>query len=366
MTVFLPLSRLRVAAAAALVGATVAGLPAGSSAAGPAITALSSQASSSGFPVGVAVFDTANLGFGVNPTGTITFSLFDLDDPVCGQAPIFTSNVAVTGNGYYQSTTFVVNVAGTYRWVARYSGDANNKSAMSLCSNSGATVAVGKRTPTLSGDASTLDASGAATNTARVNGGGPSGPTGSVTFRLFGPGNQFCTGSPVFTSTKTVAGSASYTSDAFRPTASGTYQWLVTYSGDANNNATGTTCTDPANALEVASTTAASGTGSTGGSSASGAATPSGPSLTVSPVALRGSETLTVNWAGIRTPSSTDWVGLFAVGSDTVKVWKYTNGASAGSTTLRVPYGTVGGEHEVRLMANGTTSRLATAPVKVL
>ncbi len=328
----------------ALVVATVGGYQAGASAA-PAIPALSSQASPSGYPVGVAVYDTATLGFGVNPTGTITFSLFDLDDAVCGEAPIFTSNVAVTGNTNYTSASFRIDVAGTYRWVAQYGGDANNKPAMSLCSNSGAAVTVGKRMPTLTGDASTVDGAGAVTNTAVLNGGGPNGPTGSITFRLFGAGNQVCSGEPVFTSVRPVAGSGSYTSDPYRPTAGGSHQWLVSYGGDANNTGNGTSCTDPANTVQVSGGTA----------------------LTATPGAARGAEMVSVSWSGISGPTSTDWVGLAPAGANTaVKVWKYTNGASSGSLTLRVPSGTVGGNYEVRLMANGTTTRLATIPVKIL
>ncbi len=346
-------ARRAAAAAIALAVAGVMGLPGRASAHDapapaiplPATPALSSQASASGLPVGMPVFDTATLGFGRDPTGSITFSLFDRTDSACAGGPIFTSTVPVVGNGDYTSASVVIHVAGTYRWIARYSGDADNNPATSLCSNSGAAVAVAKRNPTLSGAASPVDASGALTDTATVNGGGPSGPTGTVTFRVFGPGNSVCSGPPVFTSTKPVSGSGSYLSDAFRAATGGVYQWVVTYSGDANNNAAGTVCTDPANTVQV----------------------PGGTSVTASPGSLRGSETLTVAWSGIPAPSTSDWVGLYPAGGSTVKVWKYLNTATgSGTTTLRVPFGTIGGAYEVRLLSNGTTTVLATAPVTVL
>src|SRR5436853_7191629 len=53
-------------------------------------------------------------------------NLYGPDDATCGGAVIFSSTVAVSGNGDYTSASFTANVAGTYRWVASYSGDANN------------------------------------------------------------------------------------------------------------------------------------------------------------------------------------------------------------------------------------------------
>ena len=90
--------------AVALVAAVVlAGLQSTAVAADLATPQLAGQASSSGFPVGVALFDSANLGLGNNPTGTITFRLYSPFDPSCAGAPVFTWNTAVNGNGYYQA-----------------------------------------------------------------------------------------------------------------------------------------------------------------------------------------------------------------------------------------------------------------------
>lgn len=101
----------------------------------------------------------------------------------------------------------------------------------------------------------TTTASGAVTvggtinDTATLSGG--VGPTGTITFQLFGPDNATCAGTPAFTSTRTVTGNGAYTSDSFSPSASGTYRWVAAYSGDANNNDAVTGCSDPAESVVV-------------------------------------------------------------------------------------------------------------------
>ncbi len=75
--------------------------------------------------------------------------------------------------------------------------------------------------------------------------GAGSTPTGTITFRAFGPGDTTCS-SPIFTSTVAVAGT-SVNSPRFTPAHAGTYIWQSTYSGDATYSAEGpTSCADPA------------------------------------------------------------------------------------------------------------------------
>ena len=52
---------------------------------------LWNQASPSGFPAGGQIYDSVNLGGGVNPTGTLTFTLFGPDNPTCAGPPLFTT-----------------------------------------------------------------------------------------------------------------------------------------------------------------------------------------------------------------------------------------------------------------------------------
>jgi len=68
------------------------------------------------------------------------------------------------------------------------------------------------------------------------------GPTGTITFRLYGPGDDTCAGPPAFTSTKTVSGNGGYPSDKFTPTMAGIYHWTARYSGDSNNAAVTKPC----------------------------------------------------------------------------------------------------------------------------
>src|SRR5438309_1325113 len=71
---------------------------------------------------GMRLTDSATLSGGFNPGGVITFSLFDPNNVV-----IDTETVTVSGNGTYTTPVgFVPNAAGTYQWVAAYSGDPNN------------------------------------------------------------------------------------------------------------------------------------------------------------------------------------------------------------------------------------------------
>ncbi|MFN2607087.1 MAG: beta-propeller fold lactonase family protein [Acidimicrobiales bacterium] len=94
-----------------------------------------------------------------------------------------------------------------------------------------------KPTPTVATQASPGNLLGAPVrDTATVSGG--SSPTGSVTFKLFSDAG--CA-TQVFTSTNPV-GAGSATSDAFTPTAAGTYRFIASYSGDANNNPVTSAC----------------------------------------------------------------------------------------------------------------------------
>ena len=66
-------------------------------------------------------------------------------------------------------------------------------------------------------------------------------PTGTITFRLYGPSNTSCSGAGLFTSKVSVNGDGPYTSGPFTPTDAGTYRWVVSYSGDDNNHPAGPT-----------------------------------------------------------------------------------------------------------------------------
>jgi hypothetical protein len=90
--------------------------------------------------------------------------------------------------------------------------------------------------------ADTITIGGSVTDTATLSGG--NNPTGTITFKVYGPDDATCSGAVVFTSTVTVNGNGSYTSGAFTPQAVGTYRWIASYSGDAKNTASSGACGD--------------------------------------------------------------------------------------------------------------------------
>jgi hypothetical protein len=243
-----PRKALSLSAAVAVLGSVIVVWPAS---AGSTI-AISQQASPSGFTVGALIFDVATLGGGANPTGTITFTLYGPGDTTCASS-IFQSPITVSGNGNYQSGDFTANEAGTYQWVASYGGDDNNPAVSTACGDVAGQVGVGKASPAFSTTASpSVPANGQIFDTATLSaGGGPSGPTGTITFELYGPDNPQCTPPSIFSPTATVAGNGSYASDPYTATLPGTYQWVATYGGDDNNFPRNTPCIDPAESVVV-------------------------------------------------------------------------------------------------------------------
>jgi uncharacterized repeat protein (TIGR01451 family) len=196
------------------------------------------------------VNDTATLS-GLNPGagGTVVFRLYGpSSSPVCNDNGVnknlvFTSGaVTVNGNGTYGPVSTQVTKAGTYYWIASYSGDANNESVTGTCGEATEVSSVDKASPgiTTTATASTTLPGGTIKDTANVTG-LTSDATGNVVFNLYGPSAQpDCTGTPVFTSTKAIGtvtgGAASVDSNTFTPTTAGSYYWTASYEGDSNNN----------------------------------------------------------------------------------------------------------------------------------
>ena len=197
--------------------------------------------------VGTVLNDNATLSDGVNPTGTITFKLFGVNDQTCGSTPIFTNTVPVSGAGPYSTLAgFMTTAAGTYHWVATYSGDNNNDSVSSICADEAVVIGICNPTivttpnPSSSGHRQTT-LNDSATLADGCN------PTGTIKFKLFGVADQTCSGAPIFSNTVNVNGNGPYnTSAGFMTTVAGTYHWIATYSGDPNNNGVSSICANEA------------------------------------------------------------------------------------------------------------------------
>jgi hypothetical protein len=80
-------------------------------------------------------------------------------------------------------------------------------------------------------------------------------PGGTVSFRLFGPGDANCSSAPVFADTAPVAQNGSISSGNVAPAAPGQYRFIASYSGDAANSPVATPCTAAAQALTISKRT---------------------------------------------------------------------------------------------------------------
>ncbi|MEO7761552.1 MAG: choice-of-anchor D domain-containing protein [Casimicrobiaceae bacterium] len=205
--------------------------------------------------VGNTVSDSATLSGGSAPTGTITFTLFGPNNATCTGTAAFTSAaIPVNGNGNYGSGNFAPNQAGTYLWIASYTGDANNNAVAGACGAQGESVVVTKAVTSITtiGNPTSGAVVGANLSDSGKLSGGFS-PTGTINFTLYGPNDGTCSGPPAFTSAPVnVNGNGTYQSTAFTGAGVGTYTWIAMYSGDANNLGSTTACGDQLETIRVA------------------------------------------------------------------------------------------------------------------
>jgi len=145
------------------------------------------------------------------------------------------------------SAAFTPTAAGSYRYIATYSGDANYTSVSGACNDPNeSAVMTAPAVATIVTTASSATIGSAITDTATVSGSGPV-PTGTVTFNAFGPNDATCAGPSAFTATTPLAGGPPPTANSgpFTPTIPGTYRWVAAYSGDANYTGVTGACNDP-------------------------------------------------------------------------------------------------------------------------
>lgn len=203
-------------------------------------------------PAAVALTDTVTVvgRIGADGSGMIDFKLFGPDDLNCSGPAIDQFNVPypMADNSPVTSVPFPPTKAGTYRWKVTYSGDPDNMGAESLCDPANQTI-VAKATPALSTTASpaiTLGAAGALTDSATVSGQVSPQSGATIDFSLYGPDDATCAAAAIFTSSGVPYSpkSSAVSSAPFVPTAPGTYRWVASYSGDANNNSASGACND--------------------------------------------------------------------------------------------------------------------------
>ena len=227
-----------------------------------ATPSISTTQSSTTASIGDKIWDTATLSnaFG-SATGTITFTLYGPADTTCSSA-LATYAVSVSLNGADSRNTsptnlgFTVTTAGTYHWKASYNGDSNNAgaddgnaSATSGCSAE--PVVVAKNSPAVQ---TTPKVQLIMTDVATLSGFAGT-PTGTFNFFLYQNDSTCANSSNVVYSITNVAYNGTTTGAT---TTSGTlpsatmyytnntaFKWVVTYSGDANNNFASSGCGEP-------------------------------------------------------------------------------------------------------------------------
>ena len=190
------------------------------------------------------VTDTATLADATSDaSGAITISVYSgSDGTACTGTPVAskTATPATDGNGDY-SASFSGLPAGSYEFQASIAADAKNLSAVSVCGSEPLTV---QNRPTIvtSQDPGSGSAGDIYKDRATLSGG--ASPTGTITFDLFG--NQTCSGTPLAEETVPVTnGNDTYeTATGAQLDEAGTYYWVASFGGDANNLPARSGCAD--------------------------------------------------------------------------------------------------------------------------
>ncbi len=166
--------------------------------------------------------------------GTITFKLYGPDD--CTTLAYTSPTVAVSGNGAYNSPTpqFVPTAAGTYHWVAVYSGNLPNTNGTDHntgCTDANEDVVV-NTVPSSLTSAQKWVPNDSVTVSATAGG----NLAGTVSFDLYATDD--CSGTAIYSTTAAVAGASPQTVSTSNTTAvlvSGSFSWKVSY--DSTNPA---------------------------------------------------------------------------------------------------------------------------------
>ena len=186
--------------------------------------------------------DSATLSGAINPTGSVTFTLYS--DASCSTAVAGMSGSGTISSGSASwSNSWTPTGPGTYYWQANYPGDDNNAAFTTTCGAADEQIVVSQASPSIMTTASpttgTVGTSDSFGDSATLN--GAYNPTGSINFSLYSDSScssavSGMSGNGVITSEM-----ASW-STSWMPTAPGTYYWQASYPGDTNNAGFTSTC----------------------------------------------------------------------------------------------------------------------------
>ncbi len=218
-------------------------------------------------PTSTAVTDSSTLS-GTNAstaTGTVTYDVYS--NSGCTTAVSTGTPETITTPGTLPASSPVtLSTAGTYYWKASYSGDTNNESSESTCGTAGEveTVTPPPATSTSlstslsgggkSGTSISVPTSTAVTDSSTLSGTNASTATGTVTYDVYS--NSGCTTAVSTGTPETITTPGTLpASTAVTLSTAGTYYWKASYSGDANNESSESTCGTAANGGEVETVT---------------------------------------------------------------------------------------------------------------
>jgi hypothetical protein len=198
--------------------------------------------------IGSSADDTATLsGASATAGGTVTYSVYDNATCTSGGGGLISTlgPVTVTDGIVPTSPSWTsTGTAGTYYFVASYSGDGDNLAASSGCGAEPITVSPDAPSISTQLSVTTVTIAGTADDTALLTG-ASANAGGTVTYRVYG--NATCTSGggglittlgPVSVTNGSVPDSPTWTATV----AAGTYYFVASYSGDANNLAASSGC----------------------------------------------------------------------------------------------------------------------------
>jgi hypothetical protein len=177
------------------------------------------------------------------PTGTVSFTLYS--DNHCGTAiagPI--AETLSAGKASIPDASKLVPQAGSYWWVASYGGDSFNSAAKSGCADEPITVGPASPAIVTSQEPAAGVVGATFKDKATLSGLFGATPGGSVSWKLYT--NSKCEGQALASDGPvTVTANGDYkTPDGASPVQAGTYYWVATYTGDANNKEIASGCAD--------------------------------------------------------------------------------------------------------------------------
>ena len=188
--------------------------------------------------IGGSDYDTATLsGSGANAGGTVTYDVYS--GASCSGLIATLGPVTVTNGGVPNSPDWTPTSAGTDYFVASYSGDANNAPAVSGCAAEPVTVSLNAPTVSTQLSVTTVTLGGTVYDAATLTG-ATTGAGGTVTYRVYS--GTTCSGLITTLGPLAVTNGSVPNSPTWTATSAGTYYFVASYSGDANNTAAVSGC----------------------------------------------------------------------------------------------------------------------------